>query len=66
MFKSPQTTWSAILAFVALVASQIGYLFDADALTNPDWGLIVTNIIILFGLLKARDNDVTSENAGAK
>lgn len=63
--KSWKTTWAGILQFLAIVATQIGFLFDGIATTNPDWGLLVASAITLIGLLTARDSDVSSEQAGA-
>lgn len=63
--KSWKTTWAGILQFSAIVSTQVGFLFDADLATNPDWGLIVASLITLVGLLTARDSDVSSEEAGA-
>lgn len=63
---SKKTTWAGVLQFLAIVATQVGFLFDADAATNPEWSLIVASFITLVGLLFARDNDVSSEDAGAK
>lgn len=63
--KSWKTTWAGILQFLSIVATQIGFLFDTDLATNPDWGLIVASLITLVGLITARDNNVSSEDAGA-
>ena len=63
--KSWKTTWAGILQFLSIVSTQIGFLFDTDLSTNPDWGLIVASLITLVGLITARDNDVSSEDAGA-
>ena len=41
-------------------------LIDGNDLTNPDYGLLFASLMTLIGLLRARDNDVSSENAGAK
>lgn len=66
IFSSPKTTWAALLALVAIVAVQLGYVFDADPLTTFDFGVVIPQILILFGLSKARDNDKSSEDVGAK
>lgn len=66
MMKSWKTTWAGILQFLALAATQVGFLLDADPTTMPDWGLLVASLITLVGLLTARDNDVTSEDAKAE
>lgn len=66
MLKSWKTTLAGVLQFVAIASDQIMLLFDGDPLTNPDYGLIMASIVTLIGLIKARDNDVSSESAGAK
>lgn len=66
MFKSWKTTLAGVLQFVAIAADQIGLLFDGNAATNPDYGIIMASLVTLIGLIKARDNDVSSESAGAK
>ena len=65
MFKSMKTTWAGILQFGAIVFTQVGTLLDGDTMTNPDYGLVVASLITLIGLIQARDNNVTSEAAGA-
>lgn len=63
--KSWKTTWAGILQFLAIAATQVGFLFDGIATTNPDWGLVIASLVTLVGLLTARDSDVSSEEAGA-
>jgi len=63
--KSWQTTLAGILQFLSVIATQFGYLVDMIPETQPDWGAIVASAVILFGLIKARDNGVSSEDAGA-
>lgn len=53
--KNLKTTLAGILQFVALLASQAASLFDNDTMTNPDYSLIVTSLLILFGLVQASD-----------
>ena len=50
---------------VAALATAVGALFDADPTTLPDWGAVAAAILAGIGLIAARDNDVTSEKAGA-
>ena len=66
MLKSWKTSLAGILQFLAIAAAQISTLFDADPTTNPEWSLVVASFVTLVGLLRARDNDVSSEAAGAK
>ena len=41
-------------------------MFDNDPSTVPEWGAVVAAIIAGIGLIAARDNNVTSEQAGVK
>ena len=66
MLQSWKTSVAGILQFLALGANQIMLLIDGNDLTNPDYGLLFASLMTLIGLLRARDNDVSSENAGAK
>lgn len=60
-----KTSAAGIAAIVAALATAVGALFDADPTTLPDWGAVAAAIIAGIGLIAARDNDVTSEKAGA-
>lgn len=40
--------------------------FDNDPATVADWGLVVALVIAAVGLLRARDNNKSSEEVGAK
>jgi hypothetical protein len=64
--KSWKTTTAGIAAIVAALATALGALFDADPLTMPDWGAVGAAVMAGIGLIAARDNGVTSEQAGAK
>jgi hypothetical protein len=64
--KSWRTTTAGIAAIVVAIATAVGALFDADPLTLPDWGAVAAAIMAGVGLLAARDNKVSSEQAGAK
>ena len=64
--KSSETTWAGILQFLAIASTQIGTLFDGNLATNPEWGLIISSLVVLIGLIRARDNNVTSKAAGAE
>jgi anti-sigma-K factor RskA len=60
-----RTTAAGICAIIVAVATAAGAMFDTDAATNPDWGSTVAAVLAGIGLLAARDNKVTSEQAGA-
>jgi len=64
--KSWKTTTAGVGAILVALGSAMTAMFDADPLTVPDWGAVVAAIIAGIGLITARDNDVTSEQAGAK
>lgn len=66
LFSSPNTTWAGILTFVTLLATQLGFLFDADPSTNVDVPVIIMAFWSLITGILSRDNNVSSEQAGAK
>jgi drug/metabolite transporter (DMT)-like permease len=61
-----KTTTAGIAAIVAALATAVGALFDADPVSMPDWGAVAAAVMAGVGLIAARDNGVTSEQAGAK
>jgi hypothetical protein len=65
MFSSPKTTIAGIIVAIGAVLTNVSYLIDGNELTAIDWSVIATQIGIIYGLLTARDNDVTSEETGA-
>jgi hypothetical protein len=64
--KSWKTTTAGIAAIVAALATAVGALFDADPVSMPDWGAVAAAVMAGIGLIAARDNGVTSEQAGAR
>ena len=64
--KSWKTTAAGVGAILVAVGAAMSAQFDADAATVPDWGAVLAAIIAGIGLIMARDNSVTSEQAGAK
>lgn len=65
MKSSWKTTAAGIGAILVAVGSALTATFDADPATVADWGAVVAAIIAGAGLIMARDNNVTSEQAGA-
>ena len=61
-----RTTTAGIAAIVVAIGTAVGALFDVDPLTLPDWGAVAAACMAGIGLLAARDNKVSSEQAGAK
>ena len=64
--KSWKTTVAGILTALIPALTAASAFLDNDPLTIPDWGLAIAGITAGLGLLFARDNNVTSEGAGAK
>lgn len=63
---SPRTTVTGILAIVAALAGAGTLLFDGNPATNPDWTAVAAAVMAGIGLITARDNKTTSEQAGVK
>jgi hypothetical protein len=61
--NSKNTTVAGILAIIVAVGSAALSLIQG---TQPDWEATMTAIIAGIGLIFARDNNMTSEEAGAK
>jgi hypothetical protein len=66
MIKSWKTSLAGIAAVGVVLFAALEMQFDNDPLTVPNWGAVVGAMIAGVGLLFARDNDVSSESAGAK
>lgn len=64
--KSWKTTIVGVIAFIQALGTAIVYHIDEDPSTVSDWTLVVTTLILMVGLLTARDNDKKSESVGAK
>lgn len=54
-----------LASLLATLATAAKLLLDGDAATNPDWTLVIAQVTAAWGLLVARQSNVTSEEAGA-
>ena len=63
-------SWRTTLAGVGTIFTALGAAlaahFDADPLTVVNWPALLTALTVGGGLIAARDNGVSSEQAGAK
>jgi ABC-type cobalamin transport system permease subunit len=66
MKGSHKTTLAGIGAILIAGGSILQALFDGNPTTEPDYAALVAAIIAGIGLIAARDNGVSSEEAGAK
>ena len=65
--KSWKTTTCGVLGIVAAGITMIAQpILDGDPATVPAWAAFGTMVATAVGLLFARDNDVSSEQAGIK
>jgi hypothetical protein len=60
-----RTTAAGIGAILVAVGGAVQAMFDNDPVTQPEWGAVIAACIAGFGLILARDNKVSSEQAGA-
>lgn len=65
MRASWRTSAAGLAAIMTAGGAALTALADGDPLTNPDWAALIAALIAGVGLLFARDNKVTSEQAGA-
>lgn len=63
MNKSWKTTVTGVLAIVTAVIAVATALLAGHA---PDYPTAISSVMAGIGLISARDNNVTSEQAGAK
>lgn len=66
MNKSWKTSATGITGIIIAVLTAAQAMLDNNPATNPDWSAVIVAITMGLGLISARDNNVTSEQAGAK
>lgn len=66
MKKSWRTTLAGIATIGVVVCSALVAQFDGDPLSEANWGAVVAAVLAGIGLIAARDNGVSSEEAGVK
>ncbi len=64
--KSKETTIAGIAGFLSLAFKQVEYLLDGIDATQADWGMLGGALMILIIGLRARDHNVSSEDAKIK
>ena len=65
MTASWRTTLFGAGGLIFVIGGTLTALFDGKPETNPDWTAVVAAVSACIGLLFARDNKVTSAQAGA-
>ena len=66
MKSSWKTTVAGIAAILVAGGTLVQAIFDGNPATAPNYEATIAAIAAGIGLLFARDNDVSSEKAGAK
>ena len=66
MKSSWKTTLFGTGGLVLVLVNALAAMFDNDPATSPNWALVIAAASPCIGLLFARDNTVTSEQAGLK
>ena len=61
-----RTTLGGVAVILATVANAIKAVTDNDPATNLNWEVLVAGISAGLAMIAARDNKVSSEQAGAK
>ena len=61
--RSWRTTTAGVASIVAAVSTALVAILDNDPLTVPDWTALGATLALGLGLVAARDNKVTSEQA---
>lgn len=57
--KSWKTSTVGFLGFVAVLATQLGFMYDTNPATNPDFTAILTSFSVFVVSLFSKDYNVT-------
>lgn len=63
--KSWKTTGAGIAGIIGMLGTAVSAMLDGNPATVPQWEIVIPAVIGMAGLLFARDNNVSSEQAGA-
>jgi hypothetical protein len=63
--RSWKTSAAGLGAILATLATAFSQMWDNDPQTNPDWNIVLPLLFAGLTGIFARDNKVTSEQAGA-
>jgi len=55
-----------VLSQLPIIWSEALTLLDADTATNPNWTILMGSLAAVWAFFNARDNNVSSESAGAR
>lgn len=66
MKRSIKTTLAGIGALLVTLGNAMVGQFDADPNTAADWGLVIAAAVVAWGLISARDDNVSSEGGIAR
>lgn len=64
--SSRKTTIGGIAVLLGAAVMVLRAVASKDGIASLDWGAMIASVSAGIALIKARDNDVTSEQAGAK
>ena len=56
----------AIVSLLSVITGAASLLLDGNPATNPDWTATIAALTAAWGLLVARQNNVSSEDVGIK
>jgi uncharacterized membrane protein YgaE (UPF0421/DUF939 family) len=60
-----RTTAAGIVAGLSLILAQVGNLLDSDPATKFEYTIVAAAVAGIIAAISARDNKVSSEEAGA-